>query len=251
MIAIQLCPEVDQLTCSYCDLQEIELLYNLLLDKLSEASAYRYPTKSSNAKTIALKNKLLLLLLNKSHDNADNTTSSSYHLSSIIIKLDQLFIKESKSSWSSTMSSLIAGESIANITQHRRIEISKFHFPVDEGNEICKLIIRKLDINNNYHCHDVNCNSLCQFAYETCRNEGCNYLYSRKWRSRHDDECSHKQLSCPRECGEITKRMFMDNHLSKICSLRIVKCPLFEFGCQTGEITYFFSLLIISWVMDK
>jgi hypothetical protein len=60
-VARSIAPEAT-LTCSYCDLDEVEALSALLLEKLCEASAAKHPTKSSDVNTIALKNAMLTAL---------------------------------------------------------------------------------------------------------------------------------------------------------------------------------------------
>ena len=58
-ITVRLIVPETRFTCSYCDLEEVARLADLLLEKLAEASAYRHPTKSSDVKSIALKNRML------------------------------------------------------------------------------------------------------------------------------------------------------------------------------------------------
>lgn len=59
------------LTCSYCDLEEVERLAGLLLERLSQASANKHPHKNSDLNTVHMKN-AMLTTLNVAHPDTEN-----------------------------------------------------------------------------------------------------------------------------------------------------------------------------------
>lgn len=66
-----------QLTCSYCDLEEVERLSALLLERLSQASAYKHPSKNSDLNTITLKSRMLTTL-DVTNPNAEQYSLRKY-----------------------------------------------------------------------------------------------------------------------------------------------------------------------------
>jgi hypothetical protein len=62
LTAVKLIAREAVLTCSYCDLEEVERLGALLLERLAQASAYKHPAKNSDVKTIALKGRMMAIL---------------------------------------------------------------------------------------------------------------------------------------------------------------------------------------------
>lgn len=223
-----LAPAAD-LTCTFCDFEEVEKLSALLLDKLALASALKHPTKNSEAKTVALKNRMMTEL----GLDAPDTEKESYQYH-IVESLLTTFVNQSKSALSSA-SSMMASESHEEILRKRTAWLSQSYFTLDEAHEIARMIIRVLDRDNVYHCDQKNCAEECDFFVETCPNMGCGMLYSRKWATKHDWVCPHKILPCERACGDNIKRVKMQEHLDDFCDLRFVKCPCHELGCDTGE----------------
>jgi hypothetical protein len=62
LLAVKLISRDAVLTCSYCDLEEVERLAALLLEKFCQASAFKHPAKNSDVKTIALKCRMMAVL---------------------------------------------------------------------------------------------------------------------------------------------------------------------------------------------
>lgn len=61
---------------------------------------------------------------------------------------------------------------------------------------------------------------------------GCDVVFSKKWFSRHDAECPHKVIPCPRTCGDNFPRRLLQKHMESICPLRPVQCPFADMGCS-------------------
>lgn len=234
-------------TCDHCDLQEVEKLLKVLLDKLTSASISRHPRSISERKVNALRNEMLnaLQLLTPSSGSDASSVSSTaaagastkdismtpYFFNKVSEILDNL-ITRSRTALSMASSVFSSGDTVDNWNQ-RQQEIAR-QFAYEERYELAKLIIRQHDVEYNYHCTEQNCGSSCIFAIETCPNVGCGVLYSRKWATQHDDICPEKILSCPRICGEHRMRKQIDDHLVTDCILRPIKCPYHGAGCVKG-----------------
>ena len=217
------------LTCSYCDFEEVESISQLLLDKLSLASALRHPAQNSETKTIAIKNKMLSSL------ELDNVNAKDNYSYALIQGKLTTFVYQSKSTWS-TASSILSKDTPEETLTKRTAWLSQTHFTQDEGYELARLIIRLLDKSNVYHCDKKDCTSAqCEFRLDVCPNPGCGMQYSRKWANKHSTACPHKVVPCDRCCGENVKRLQMAEHLSEHCGLRTVRCPLYDLGCKTGK----------------
>lgn len=234
LIVKLLAPPNVVLTCSYCDFEEVGCLSALLLDKLALASALKHPTQNSEARTVALKNKMIDALqlgaLGKSRDK------NTYYISMIEGFLTT-FVNQSKSAWSSA-SGMMSSESHEDILRKRTAWLTNTYFTTDEAQELARLVIRVLDQTNAFHCDQPQCGAKCEFFLETCPNAGCGVGYSRKWASQHDTVCPHKIVACERVCGENVKRLQMDQHLAHECGLRIVQCPCYDLGCETGKCVF-------------
>lgn len=238
----ELAPKAD-LTCSFCDFEEVERLSTLLLEKLALASALKHPAKNSEAKTVALKNRMMTVLGLDSPD----TSRKSYAYNTVEGQLT-MFVNQSRSALSSA-SSMMASESHEEILRKRTAWLSQSYFTQDEAQEIARLVIRALDWDHMYHCDKFNCAEDCDFFVEKCPNIGCGMLYSRKWAGKHDGECPHKILPCERGCGDNAKRARMQEHLNDFCELRIVKCPCHDMGCDSGTFDFdciFFSFYVFN-----
>lgn len=219
------------LTCSYCDFEEVGRLSALLLDKLALASALKHPTQNSEARTVVLKNRMIDALqlgaLSKSREKI------TYYISMIEGFLTT-FVNQSKSAWSAA-SGMMSAESHDETLRKRTAWLTNTYFTTDEAQELARLIIRVVDQTNVFHCDQAQCGAKCEFFLETCPNAGCGVGYSRKWASLHDTVCPHKIVACERTCGENLKRLKMDEHLAHECGLRIVQCPCYDLGCETGK----------------
>jgi hypothetical protein len=275
------------LTCSYCDLEEVEKLGALLLDRLSLASAIRYPSKNSNVKTIGLKNRMLVALgfldttgtvaPASSTSTSSNTSTAAgtgagagagastdatktrpgsvpalllptatieqYSFGAVEDILND-FVNHCKNAWS-TASSMLSADEPEETLRKRSIQIAQTLLPADEAAEIARLLIRAFDRANAFHCERAQCGAECDFHVERCPSDGCSKDYSRKWAADHAAVCPHKIVPCHRFCGENLKRKDMPVHLHDLCGLRIVQCPLFEFGCKTGRFQLFFFFLVL------
>mmetsp|Transcript_21054 Transcript_21054/g.35659 ORF Transcript_21054/g.35659 Transcript_21054/m.35659 type:complete len:462 (+) Transcript_21054:110-1495(+) len=215
----------EDLTCSYCDLQEIDKLSNLFLDKLSEASAVKHPARISEVKTVNLKKTFMEVL-----QLDDLNDKETYTYDGIEQRMQKL-IESSKSNWS-TASSMFTKDKPVEIVRKRMADLSQFYFTSDEAQEIARLVLRKLDRKNAFHCKEPACGEECPFFVVQCAYDGCGMHYSKKWSDVHEAGCPHKTVPCTRKCGLEVKRMDMCNHLEDECELRTVRCPLYDFGCK-------------------
>jgi hypothetical protein len=244
--------DISSFTCDHCDLQELDRLAKAFFDKLIAASLNRHPRNINERKICALKTELLDCLqitnvqLNNNNNNqrtASTDSSNSINIQMIsysyslvkTIEILDAFVSRCSSTFARASSILKSGD-IYDHFQTRTLEIIPW-FPEDERYEIAKLLIRKLDIEYQYHCSMKRCGETCQFAIEHCPNIPCEIRYSRKWVKEHDDICPEKVILCPRTCDEpYVKRKLMENHLEIQCSLRPIDCPYHAIGCHpTGN----------------
>jgi hypothetical protein len=165
---------------------------------------------------------------------------SKYSLSSssggysflIVDQLLESFVQSSSTALSMA-SSLIGGSSVTSNEYYetRKNEIAQRYFSTEERIELAKLLLRKFDHLNAFHCPRRNCGLSCEFRIEQCSNEHCFVYFSHKWWEEHDAICPEKLLFCERGCQESALRKNMNHHLSQECSLRPVVCPYQCIGC--------------------
>lgn len=200
----------ENFTCEYCDLQEIEKLALILLEKLCSASIIKHPRLINIPKIVNLKRKMIEdLNLNVT----DSNKSFQYSFDNVVAVLDSYC--SSCNSTLSSVSSALSSESNFMTFSKRIAEISKNYFGIEERNELAKLIIRKYDNNNDYHCLSKNCGMTCIYSVEECPNNNCGVKYSQKWRQQHDEICPQKIINCDRHCGRTGScyyHYYFDNH---------------------------------------
>jgi hypothetical protein len=165
--------------------------------------------------------------------SSSSSSSSSGGYSFLLV--DQLLesFVQSSSTALSMASSLIGGSSVTSNEYYetRKNEIAQRHFSSEERIELAKLLLRKFDHLNAFHCPRRNCGLSCEFRIEQCANEHCFVYFSHKWWEEHDAICPEKLLFCERGCQESALRKNMNHHLSEECSLRPVVCPYQCIGC--------------------
>ncbi len=145
------------------------------------------------------------------------------------------YVSNNVSSWKRATSFMSSNNIINNGISARVEEILNSH-SFDELPEITLALIRRHDIENEFHCQKVKCGKSCIFTPKHCPNEGCHEIYPIKWESKHDAECPFKVIECIRKCGDTFQRRLTDTHLHSICPLRPVDCPFNEFGCIVGKL---------------
>jgi homogentisate solanesyltransferase len=244
VLAVSLVTDTTGFTCDYCDLQEVEMLTKMFLDKLTAASINRHPRNISERKINALKNEMMdILQLPTSpatvtaSKTAPSTTSPSpamtpYFSTKTSDILDS-FISSCRTTLAMASSVFRSGDAADNFTQ-RQQDVARY-FAMEERVEWAKLVLRKHDVEYNFHCSVRNCGPSCIFAVESCPNVGCCVYFSRKWAEAHDAVCPEKILGCPRTCGECLQRKRMDMHLRDDCILRPITCTYHSVGCKHGK----------------
>ena len=185
-----ICPEADSFTCDVCDLQEVEQLASLFLDKFCAASVAKHPRMSTIAKVVQLKNEFISTLgivnmntvgtaaQQQQQQNAgewstyssngayaaaalhEHTPSVPYSLPYLTSKLDS-FIAISKIGLMTRASSILSHKTDSEQLIERTAEIVQYHFTQDERFELARLLIRKLDKENQFHCDVKNCQGNC------------------------------------------------------------------------------------------
>jgi len=214
----------DKLTCSYCDIEEIDRLSTTLLEVLTTASLKKHPRFISVPKVNSLKYSLIEAFNFSKAEPIDDYTTER------ILTLLEPFISHGPNAWTMASAALGGG----NTTEYfgkRTVEILD-SFSIYERNEISKLIIRKFDKNYTYHCNKINCKDECVFSPMLCPNTDCGVIFSKKWADKHDNICPQKIIDCERLCGEKVIRRLHNSHLETSCSLRPMKCPFNELGCS-------------------
>jgi len=203
-----------------------------LRDTIVEVSIRKHPRYLSEPKINAIKDGLISALrLNEESSKLDEDYTCD-----VIKKILDEQISLGFNHWA-IASSVFTGQGM-EYQAHRGSEIMK-NFSILERNELSKLIIRKFDRKNNYHCNVKHCGEKCLFARESCKNANCGVIYSRKWAQKHDAICPEKLIECDRLCGELVVRKNMATHLEVSCTLRPITCPFAGFGCSSGSFLYF------------
>lgn len=247
-----------RLTCEDCDLQEVERLANLFLDKLSAASAARHPRLNTIVKFAQLKSEFLGIL-GFSHEEeqpkhqqqqqqqqhqhqqqqrcggaaAGEDYASEYSFDRVTNDLDAL-VGQSRAALLSRASSILSHSSADAALAARTAEIARLYFTADERRAVARLLIRSRDYSHRYHCDQPDCirTGQCPFRVVMCSNEGCGVMFSLNALQQHDGRCPEKPISCLRHCGVApVKRRNLQHHLWHECTLRPVTCPFEEFGC--------------------
>jgi hypothetical protein len=169
-------------SCDHCDTAEIEKLDAQMLLKLSDI------TLKLDQKVIPqppvlnpLKTKLFDELL-----NPPSTGMQRVHAA-----IDT-FQAGPQSSWGKMFTHT---DKTAEDLPRRTELMASLHF--EERSFVSKAIVRKHDLNYEFHCDKPNCGDACVFCPEACPNAGCTEVYSRKWASKHDSDCPQKVVPCP------------------------------------------------------
>ena len=100
-------------TCSYCDLQEVDRLASVFLDKLCSASLIKHPRLISDIKVNTLKNGLIDTIFQgptrRSTGSIEPTSSAVYSFEKLSRDLED-FVEEGKSALSMASSALSTGK---------------------------------------------------------------------------------------------------------------------------------------------
>lgn len=199
----------------------------LLRDAIVGTTLKKHPRYLSQPKINAIKD-LLIALLRFKDQNVLKVPYSTEAISQLLLDMHT-----GQSGWAMASAALQTGNAVEYQAQ-RAMEVLKV-CPVIERTEISKLVIRKYDKNYEYHCDAKNCGDQCIFQRETCPNDNCGVIYSRKWNMKHDAICPEKIVDCDRLCGETVIRKNMAVHLAEICTLRPIPCPFAGLGCDTSK----------------
>lgn len=213
-------------TCDHCDMEEVERISAVLLQGLAAATLKAHPRSLTEAKC----NKVKSLMLSALHLRGDPISAGQFSTKIIASRLEE-FTNDAGSAWSS-VSGFLAGGSPLEMVGRRTADLAHAYFTHEERRVVAGLVIRKHDMNFQYHCDKANCGQSCEFRRETCPNEHCGSVYSAKWCDEHDKVCPQKILPCPRQCGDHCTRRLMPNHLGQACSLRPAQCPYKDLGCM-------------------
>ena len=188
MIAGLIC--MGTFSCDWCDLQEIEKLSQLLLDKLAEASLVKYPSMNP-WNVFRLKSSLIeaIGLMTVGEEQA------WYDYNTIVQRLNGYVQSMSKG-----MMRAIFGSEAKDSIGHRKTFLSTYFTPY-ERTELSKLTIRMFDQRFEYHCNRYSCSDTaqagssaisCIFIHETCPNGICGFRASHKQQIVHAEQCIHK-----------------------------------------------------------
>ncbi|CAM8952038.1 unnamed protein product [Rhodiola kirilowii] len=113
---------------------------------------------------------------------------------------------------------------------------------IDRRETIAQALLKNVDFKNTFHCtmkfgtpealaqHVEECS----FRSLTCTNESCNATFSASQLEKHDSTCPFKMLPCEQKCSEIVMRREMDRHCITVCPMKLVNCPFYSIGCQSG-----------------
>lgn len=252
-VAYNLIRTMEPLTCDYCDLDEVERLASLLLDKFVRASLVRHPHSFAGAKVNKLKNEFVEAL---GLTNGDLVMQYSYENTEQILNK---FVEMGKSSLS--MASLALGSSSLDDLYDRRLVEVVRGGALDKGEciDLAKLFLQRFDPEYSFHCDTANCSrceqrqpqemttqngesecenvsaARCPFRYEVCPHQDCGTEYSAKWAQRHDSGCPLKPVDCERACGRSVLRKLMGHHIQDECILRPVRCQYVALGCEASK----------------
>jgi hypothetical protein len=210
------------LTCSHCDLKEVDRLAPVLAEKLTRASLARHPRCITAANMGSLLNDFVDWLKLRDH-----LVSEHYSFEGTVSACAE-FINSCYSLSAFTITALGT-----ELFDNRLLEVSAKYFPLTVAKEMAKLLLRKNDSNHRYHCDCRNCGLECLFAEEQCPfYEDCGVAYSKKWKTDHQVICPHMLIDCVQDCGQKVKRKLMVYHVSDECNYRSVICPFAQLGCD-------------------
>jgi hypothetical protein len=223
------------------------LAYTTLLYNPSQSMA------TTDAVALPLKNQILDLLVQQANantnENTNGTTASSppspqphdaFYLLHLVETAIDNFCQTQRSQ--TALQRLLSGWDYAfsqrhNLTtvnakefQNRCTSLTNTCFSKIERDMIAALMVRKLDLKFQLHCHCLKCGEECNFARVVCPNEGCTCTnMSKMYLSEHDSTCAYKLVTCT--CGDLLPRHEQPHHQSQVCKLRNVKCPFAIIGC--------------------
>lgn len=210
------------LTCDHCDLKEVDRLAPVLSEKLARSSLARHPRHITASNMESLLNDFVDWLKLR-----DKTLEGAYSFQGTV-SICEAFVNSCYSL------SAFATTALGTEQFHSRMmEVTGKYFPQTVAKEMAKLLLKKSDVDHQYHCDTHHCGSNCQFAVEQCLcYEDCGVAYSKKWKADHHALCPHMLIDCERDCGKRVKRKLMMFHLTDECSQREVTCPFAMLGCE-------------------
>uniref|UniRef100_A0A7N0TG32 TRAF-type domain-containing protein n=1 Tax=Kalanchoe fedtschenkoi TaxID=63787 RepID=A0A7N0TG32_KALFE len=123
----------------------------------------------------------------------------------------------------------------------QEMEINGF-WVIDRRETIAQALLKNVDFKNTFHCamkfstpqELAQHVGECSFRSVTCTNESCNANFSASQMEKHDSTCPFKMLPCEQKCSEIIMRREMDRHCITVCPMKLVNCPFYSIGCQSG-----------------
>jgi len=204
----------DSLTCQSCDLEQVEALQKLLLEKFWQAIYVKYGGSANRHKFNKLKNKLI-----------EATRLISRGVRSLSVQqvgadLDK-FIRS------------LGNKSVGAFDIHNpNCKLLVDGFTAPERIEIAKVIVRSFDSTHEYHCTNNFCGQECPYAVHSCPNGGCTTSFSMNHWLKHDAVCPFKPIACPLNCGHAQSRQTMSDHVQTTCVMRPVLCPYHSIGCR-------------------
>ncbi len=209
-------------TCDHCDIKEISLISNKLLDALCQASLHEYPGIDCPPDPYInrLKDDLMDMIGFGSISPTSSSPSLGIHshtnhsasvtLKEILGRLDrfQSYVIERKSFWS-TAASLFSSDYSPDQFPVRAAHLSSGVFPPSERELMASSLIRRYDEQFEYHCSVSHCGEKCKYSLHACQNEGCNARYTLRDQKEHEEICQFQLIACQRECEEMIKRKDM------------------------------------------
>ncbi|GAA0169874.1 scaffold/adaptor protein [Lithospermum erythrorhizon] len=121
----------------------------------------------------------------------------------------------------------------------QQMELNGFWL-IGRRESVAHTLLKNVDIKNAFHCnmkfkesteldeHRFHCN----FRSIICTNEGCDARFSACHREQHESACSFEIIPCEQKCPESIIRREMDKHCITVCTMKLVNCPLYQFGCH-------------------
>jgi len=214
-------------TCDHCDLEEIERLSAVLLNALAQASLRAHPRNLTEAKCNKLKSAMIEKLALRSGD----IVHAGLYSSKVVASRLEEWCKDSLGSAWASLSGMVASGSPLEMLGRRTADVAHAFFPHEERRILAGLIIRRHDLQLQFHCGVPQCGSACEYRVEQCPHQGCSTVYSKKWANDHDGVCLQKIIPCERACGDHCIRRLMKAHMSQACPLRPAECPYRDLGC--------------------
>ncbi|KAG7364947.1 TRAF-type zinc finger domain containing protein [Nitzschia inconspicua] len=221
--------------CNQVDSIATHALADLLLDVLTYCTLLQSPAHHTQAVTLPLKERVINVAIGLNYPPANaapDVMDAAFQLELLKKKLET-FVEEERAK--TIMNRLLTSvEFTFDQRQGRkafgdRKALTGSCFPKQEREAIATLIIKKLDTQFQLHCEVPECGQNCRFYRVPCPNEGCNFIVSKMYLAKHDQECPFAIIHC--ECGDEFPRLQSTVHAEQACKFRTVECPFKNLGC--------------------